>query len=86
MSTLDLIPSRDDIAGALRQLTGHTEPSANVLAGFGLVAAAILAGAALAVLFTPKPGADLRRDIGARIGGLRDRIAGDGAADSSKAV
>lgn len=86
MSTLDLLPSKDDIADVLRQLTGHSNPPGHLLAGFGIFAAGILAGAALAVLFAPKPGAELRQEIGARVGGFRDKIAKTepGAADSSK--
>jgi YtxH-like protein len=86
MSTLDLLPSKDDIAGALRQLTGRSNPPGHLLAGFGIFAAGILTGAALAVLFAPKPGAELRQEIGARVGGFRDKIAktAEGAADSSK--
>jgi hypothetical protein len=89
MSTLDLLPSKDDIADALRQLTGRSDAPGHLLAGFGIFAAGILAGAALAVLFAPKPGAELRQEIGARVGDLRDKIAktaktAEGAADTSK--
>jgi len=85
-STLDLLPSKDEIAGALRQLTGHGTPEGHLLSGSGIFAAGILVGAALAVLFAPKPGADLRRDIGARVGGFRDKVAKsqEGTPDSSK--
>ena len=75
MSTSDLLPSKDDIAAALRQLTGRSNPPGHLLAGFGIFAAGIVTGAALAVLFAPKPGAELRQEIGARVGGLRDTIA-----------
>ena len=86
MSTADLLPSKDDIADTLRQLTGRSNPPGHLLAGFGIFAAGILAGAALAVLFAPKPGAELRQEIGARVGDLRDKIAKteQGARDSSK--
>ncbi len=86
MSTLDLLPSKDDIADTLRQLTGRSNPPGHLLAGFGIFAAGILAGAALAVLFAPKPGAELRQEIGARVGDLREKITktAQGAADSSK--
>jgi hypothetical protein len=86
MSTLDLLPSKDDIADALRQLTGRSNPPGHLIAGFGIFAAGILAGAALAVLFAPKPGVELRQEIGARVGGFRDKIAktAESAADSSK--
>ena len=75
MSTTDLLPSKDDITDALRQLIGRTDPPGHLLAGVGVFAAGILAGAALAILFAPKPGAELRQDIGARVGDFRDKIA-----------
>jgi YtxH-like protein len=86
MSTLDLLPSKDDIADALRQLTGRSNPPGHLLAGLGIFAVGILTGAALAVLFAPKPGAELRQEIGARVGGFRDKIAktAEGAAYSRK--
>jgi gas vesicle protein len=86
MSTTDLLPSKGDIADTLRQLTGRSNPPRHLLAGFGIFAAGILAGAALAVLFAPKPGAELRQEIGARLGDLGDKIVKteQGAADSSK--
>jgi hypothetical protein len=86
MSTSDLLPSKDDIAAALRQLTVRSNPPGHLLAGFGIFATGIVIGAALAALFAPKPGAELRQVIGARVGGLRDKITKteQGAADSSK--
>jgi len=88
MSTLDLLPSKDDIADALRQLTGHSNPPGHLLAAVGFFAVGILTGAALAVLFAPKPGAELREEISARVGGFRDKIAKtkEGAIDSGKAA
>ena len=86
MSTLDLLPSKDDIADALRHLTGRSDSQRHSLAGFGIFAAGVLAGAALAVLFAPKPGAELRQEIGARIGDVHDKLvkAEESAAESSE--
>jgi YtxH-like protein len=86
MSTSDLLPSKDDIADTLRQLTGRSNPPDQLLSAVGIFAAGILTGAALAVLFAPKPGAELRQEISARVGDLRDKIVKteQGAADSSK--
>ena len=86
MSTSDLLRSKDDIANTLRQLTGRSHPPDQLLSAVGIFAAGTLTGAALAVLFAPKPGAELRQEIGARVGDLRDKIVKteQGAADSSK--
>ena len=86
MSTLDMLPGKDDIADVLRQLTSRSNPPGHLLAGVGIFAAGLLAGAALAILFAPKPGAELREEIGARVGGLRDKIANteEDTDDSSK--
>ena len=86
MNTLDLLPSKDGIADVLRQLTGRGEPPGHLLAGVGIFAAGLLAGAALAMLFAPKLGTELRQEIGARVGSIRDKIArtGEGADDSSQ--
>jgi len=75
MSTSDLLPSKDDIAAALRQLMVRSNPPGHLLAGFGIFATGIVTGAALAVLFAPKPGAELRQEIGTRVRGLSDKIA-----------
>ena len=86
MSTSDLLPRKDDIADTLRQLTGRSNPPDQLLSAVGVFAAGILTGAALAVLFAPKPGAELRQEIGERVGDLRDKIVKteQSAADSSK--
>jgi hypothetical protein len=75
MTTLDALPSREQIADMLRQLTVRSEPPGHLLGGIGILAAGILTGAALAVLFAPKPGAELRQEIGTRVRGLSDKIA-----------
>jgi hypothetical protein len=75
MNALDALPSREQIADMLRQLTVRSEPPGHLLGGIGILAAGILTGAALAVLFAPKPGAELRQEIGTRVRGLSDKIA-----------
>jgi hypothetical protein len=86
MSTSDLLPTKDNIAEALRQLTGRSNPPDQLLSAIGIFAAGILTGAALAILFAPKSGAELRQEIGARVGDFRDKIAktAEDVADSSK--
>src|SRR5437773_10510510 len=75
MNTLDALPSRQQIADMLRQLTVRSDPPGHLFGGIGILAAGILTGAALAVLFAPKPGAELRQEIGTRVRGLSDKIA-----------
>jgi hypothetical protein len=73
MSTFEMIPGSHEIAGALQRWTGRgSAPASLLLPGIGIFAAGMLAGAAVAILFTPKPGAELRREIGSRVGRLRD--------------
>lgn len=86
MSALNLLPGTNDIADALRQLTGRSDPAGHLLAGIGLFAAGLVAGAALAALFAPRSGAELRHEIGERVGSLRSRIADKetGRAESSR--
>lgn len=85
MTTLDLLPGKADIADALRQLTGRNNSPGHLLTGIGWFAAGLLAGAALAALLAPRSGADLRQQIGTRVGDLRDKIGkpAEGAVDSS---
>jgi YtxH-like protein len=73
MSTLGGLPNRQEVAEMLRHLTVRSE--GYVLGGIGTFATGILTGAALAVLFAPKRGAELRQEIGARVRGLGDKIA-----------
>jgi hypothetical protein len=75
VSTLGALPSREEFMEMLRQLSVRSDPQRHVLSGIGTFAAGILTGAALAVLFAPKPGAELREEIGTRVRGLSDKIA-----------
>ena len=75
MNTLDRIPGSHEITGALRRLTGRgTSPTALLLPGLGIFVTGVVAGAALAMLLTPKPGAELRREIRARARQVRDQV------------
>jgi hypothetical protein len=74
MSTLEALPSKTEIAEMLRQLTVGRDRSGHLLSALGILAAGTLTGAALAVLYAPRPGAELRQEIGTRVRGLGDKI------------
>ena len=65
------LPARQDVVGALG--LRRAEPPA-LLAGMGLFGAGLLIGAALALLLTPRNGAELRTGLRERIDALRDRV------------
>jgi hypothetical protein len=60
---------------SLGGLIARQHRSGHLLAVFGIFATGIVTGVALAVLFAPKPGAELRQEIGTRVRGLSDKIA-----------
>jgi hypothetical protein len=83
MNTLDRIPGRHEIAGALQRLTGRgASPTSLLLPGLGIFAAGVAAGAALAMLLAPKPGAELRREIRRRARKVRDDVFHAAATDA----
>ena len=49
-------------------------PSVDIVAGTSLFAAGLLVGAGLGLLLAPSSGESLRRDLGARVADLRDRL------------
>ena len=62
----DALPSRDDVLSAL-----GGKPADDMMSSFGIFAAGIVLGAGLAMLFAPKPGAEIREAIGEKISHLR---------------
>ena len=70
---LDRIPSRDELSNLLG-LAPRNDSAEAVSSAVGLFAIGILVGAGLALLFAPKPGQELRQQIGERVTELRDKI------------
>ena len=68
---LQYLPDREDVASALGL---RRTQSASLLMGLGLFGAGVLIGSALALLFTPRSGPDLRRDLKQRMDGVMERL------------
>jgi hypothetical protein len=64
----DALPTRDQL---LQSLGAKPAASDDMMASFGIFAAGIVLGAGLAVLFTPRPGAEVREAISDKISNLR---------------
>jgi hypothetical protein len=67
----EYLPGRDEIASALGFRQAHTQ---SMLLGLGLFGAGLLIGSTLALLLTPRSGAEMRDDLKSRIGAVRDRL------------
>lgn len=66
-SARDAMPTREQLFQAI-----GAKPQEDVMmSSFGIFAAGIVLGAGLAVLFTPRPGAEVREAIGEKISDLR---------------
>ncbi len=65
----DNLPTREQIAEALGVATERSWAS-----DLGMLAAGILVGAGLALLFAPKTGNELRQDLGNRVSGMREGL------------
>lgn len=68
---LDLLPQREDTLRLARYFTQTRQPDYGSLVV--TAAAGIVVGAAVALLFAPNTGRDLRRAIGERAEGLREK-------------
>lgn len=85
---LQSLPSREEIAKALGRnsssWTGSSSAS-DLLPALGIFGTGMLFGAGLALLFTPKSGTELRRDLSEKMGeyGNQARRMGEGLAESA---
>jgi hypothetical protein len=64
---------KDDILGALG-LQSKQSASAWAFGTFSLFGLGVLVGAGVALLLAPKPGIELRRDLGERVKTVRDQV------------
>lgn len=71
-SARDAMPTREQLLSAV-----GAKPADDMMASFGIFAAGIVLGAGLAVLFTPRPGSEIREAIGEKISNLRTATAAD---------
>ena len=74
---LDMVPPRDDMLRLARYFSQAREPDYTGLVA--CTAAGLVVGAAVALLFAPNTGRELRRQIGERAEGLRERAQEFGA-------
>lgn len=68
---LDMLPPREDVVRMARYFSQTRQPDYTSL--ITTAAAGIVVGAAVALLFAPNTGRDLRRAIGERAEGLREK-------------
>ena len=68
---LDMLPPRDDVVRMARYFSTTRQPDYSSIVV--TAAAGIVVGAAVALLFAPNTGRDLRRAIGERAEGLREK-------------
>jgi hypothetical protein len=70
---LQALPSKNDIAHVVGLQTRRSSGSEMVTA-FGVFGTGIVIGAGLALLFAPKPGQELRKEIADKVGDMEDRL------------
>src|SRR5262249_25075259 len=71
------LPSKDDLANAVG-LQIKNSATQELISALGIFSSGILLGAGLALLFAPKAGAEIRRDIARKVEEFSERI-GNGA-------
>jgi hypothetical protein len=68
---LQALPSKEDVASAVG-LKAPASTTGDILTAFGIFGAGIFLGAGLALLFAPKAGHEIRRDIAEKVGEMGD--------------
>ena len=70
---LHALPSKEDIASAVG-LEVRSSATGDVLTAFGIFGTGMILGAALALLFAPKAGHEIRHDIAEKVGEIGDHL------------
>jgi hypothetical protein len=69
----DLLPTKDQLAEAIG-LRRAPSPMSDVATALAIFASGVLAGGAVALLFAPRPGRQLRRDLRERMSEASRRV------------
>jgi hypothetical protein len=69
----DLLPTKDQLAEAIGLRTAPS-PMSDVATALAIFASGVLAGGAVALLFAPRPGRQLRRDLRERMSEASRRV------------
>jgi hypothetical protein len=69
----DLLPTKDQLTEAIGLRTAPS-PMSDLAAGLAIFASGLLAGSALALLFAPRPGRQLRAELRERLNEARGRV------------
>jgi hypothetical protein len=70
---LAALPSKDDLAAGIG-LQARPTPAADIFSTLGIFTSGVILGAGLALLLSPKPGREIRHDIGEKVGQLGEQI------------
>jgi hypothetical protein len=76
-SLIESLPTREDLVNALG-LASRRSTTADFASVIGVFGAGLLIGAGLALLFAPKSGEDLRRDLGERLSSINEEDVASG--------
>lgn len=68
---LQALPSREEIASAVG-LEARPSASGDILTALGIFGTGMVLGAGLALLFAPKTGEEVRRDLAERLGAMAE--------------
>src|SRR4051812_14336568 len=73
-SLIESLPTREDLVNAFSSMTSQRSATTDIASVIGVFGAGLLIGAGLALLFAPKSGEELRRDLGERISSASDDV------------
>jgi hypothetical protein len=70
---LQALPSREDVATAIG-LRARASTTGEMITAFGIFGTGMMLGAGLALLFAPKAGHQIRRDIAEKVGEIGEHF------------